>query len=228
MSVLSAAALGSLAAAEALPQASSEAKVDQSAVKTPVAAAPPQLGREIPFRVELHPTETFLEKQGVGAAALLVSLIGIGYTAFATRQSRRRSIHDDFWLRQVAYPLIVHPIVGFITKTTQTIPPEATDLLASPQIAIFQAEFEAELDRHQASLVLLKSTVDKARAQAMYNAMNAALELIEDTVVSYCHVNSSPLLQARRNVQPRQKAISEIQSALAKFLDPIRDWQATA
>ncbi|MBA4058689.1 MAG: hypothetical protein C0490_28490, partial [Marivirga sp.] len=103
------------------------------------------LGRDVPFHVEIKDDKKFYQD-----ATFWLSLLAIGvslWTLFAANSSgakaRRQSINDEFWLRNVLYPLSIGPALEFYSKIVNELPPDRFDPLAtSTAISTFKQSFD--------------------------------------------------------------------------------------
>ncbi|WP_156902814.1 hypothetical protein [Achromobacter sp. MFA1 R4] len=185
------------------------------------------LGRATPLKVEMVPAESFFEKQVVAILALIASLIGFWFTWFMTSRTRKQSIHDEFWMRQVTYPRIVEPIIQYMAEVVQQLPGEATLEEPSTEADSFGQEFAAKVEGLRSSLVLLKATMSEHVAQQVYDTMEAALEDIEDAVTSYCSLHSDPISVAPPPLT-HTSTLQAIQVGMGKLVGSLRDFQQRA
>ncbi|WP_142050133.1 hypothetical protein [Achromobacter sp. SLBN-14] len=168
-----------------------------------------------------------MEKQGVAMLALLASLAGFWFTWFMTSRSRKQSIHDEFWMRQVTYPRIVEPIIQYMAQVTQQLPSEATLEEASADADSFGQDFAAEVEGLRSSLVLLKATMSEHVAGQVYDTMGTALDDIEDAVTRYCFLHSEPISEYPPPLT-HTSTLQAIQAGMGKLVGALRDFQQKA
>lgn len=190
------------------------------------------LGKDIPVWIKTDTQESWWSpRNGLSFLAIVLSVLSFCYSVFSQRRSRRQSVNDEFWLRKVAYPLVIEPIVNTFTQTVLLLPLDSAAKKAvgnALPIGQFCSEFQDQLEQRRGTLMLLAAAVDQTKATQIYQRMLGSLEQLEDTVVIYCHELEDAIKNGRRPKFKREATIQRIQSALTQFLQPIREWQHAA
>ena len=50
----------------------------------------------------------------IAIGAAIISLLSILYTNYIDRRSRKASIHDEYWMREVIYPIFMQSLIEFV------------------------------------------------------------------------------------------------------------------
>ena len=180
---------------------------------------------DMPLRIEV--VEPFWKKNGLSVAALALSLVSLAATFYSNYVARLHAIRDDFWLRQVAYPIGLHPIVESWAVLSKGLPPDCSSAACSSAgTAGFRAGFEARMDENWASLSLIGVLLG-VDGKRVYEDMERALFNLEDDVINYCYSNSGGHEPERRPTFPRQRIEQKVKSHLAAFIKPLVRWQQT-
>lgn len=189
-----------------------------------------QLGVSTPIRVSIDNPNSFWQEPGVWISiiAIIVSLFTLWFN-FRTAntkeaKARRQSINDEFWLREVLFPLSIEPAINYYSSLLTALPEDRFSTTSSSvEIDAFKASFSQE----QAALVA-KSIAIGILSQPLFVLVRAELESIEDAVSNYCFDNMSgydPNASGQDSL--RNSVVAIISGSIQKILTDIKIHQET-
>lgn len=156
----------------------------------------------------------------VSVVALLVSLLTFYLNLKKDDRARRQSIHDEFWLRKVAFPAAMEPMLEFGAEIRNLLPLDASDPAAN------RKKTQKFLDKFSIDhrLMSQKLTLMQVVSDELYAELQTCFFDIEDTVVTYCHANSNGY-QTEGTTHDRASTEIEITKSINSMMLAIRNSQ---
>lgn len=151
------------------------------------------LGRDVPLKISVQDDKTFWQDPTsiLSTLAIVVSIASVvASVALANRQAakaRKQSIDDEFWLRNVLYPLSIQPALEFYSRASTELPLDRYDPTAT-SVAI--TSFKNAFDTGH-SIVLSKLISLTVLSAPLHNTIQLEFEKIDDVVSTYCFANQS-------------------------------------
>lgn len=180
-----------------------------------------------PFFVQLNNNDNFFQKNLVALLALGASILSLWLSYNLPRKARIRSIHDEFWLRTISFPLVIQPIIDFFGEIIASLPSERNSEVTNT--VAFLTMFQKKFDSLQYKLRLLPPAVEVAikstKLHSIHAEMSEALNMFEDSITEYCYFfnqekNSNEEISAKH-----QHVLALSAVYFAKFLLPIKNLQ---
>lgn len=155
----------------------------------------------------------------IAILALISSAGSWLWSIHTSRRMRKASVQDDFWFRQVTYPLVVEPLLDFFSEQTNSLPTKKSDKTA---IQIYLDSFSGELERHRRSSALFPILLhSNKKSRKAYSQLEISLDAIEDCVAEYC-----ASLLTTQSIDA-SVCIADIRQELANTLAAIQKWHTS-
>jgi hypothetical protein len=159
----------------------------------------------------------------ISTVALLLSLATLFYTRKKDSRARAQSILDDYWLRKIASPLVIEPLLKWILEgVIATIPDDCgSPDFSAELVSNYAAPHQKEKITHVHSIIAL-SPLDSG----LYDRVLASIDAIEDAVISYCAQNRNSVVDKNgAPACPKGALIAELKVELGHILRSVLDFQ---
>lgn len=178
-------------------------------------------------------------KEWSGIIAIFVAVMAPFVSHLHFRKTRARSIRDEFWVRQVAYPHVLQPCLEFIEWCAESLPDHSTD--RSQKSEEVRVEFRTKLRSLQRKIDVLTALEAESQSKlsrlltyfscrrstqpsGVFKGFQTSVEHIEDSFITYLgDYSSSDDEELDKSLH--SSTILEIQGQTKYLVESLYKWQ---
>lgn len=155
-------------------------------------------------------------------AAIVISMLSLGYGLKKDSRARRQSIDDDYWLRKVIGPIAIEPLTKDILEIATMLPEDCcSNNYDQAALKSYMETHQQKLQQHISAVYCL-AVVDDKLCESIVESTNA----IEDALLEYCANNAAGKRKANKSaLMSKDDTKRRIIEALKGIFGAMRDYQ---
>ncbi len=138
----------------------------------------------------------------LSVVAIFIALATLAWRLWSEKVARGRSIEDEFWIRTVAFPIVIEPLLKWIAKLPARLPSEKSDAAYDAEkTRAFGLDMANEFNEHYELLPVFLECVGSGHRDE-HDRIRTAIEELDDGIITYCGYNSGRELPKSSSANP--------------------------